>query len=378
MGWRRMAPILVAVTLAAGCGSDPAPAEAPGGGAAGEPAPAGEAPERPATLEELALYQGADRLQILEEGARKEGALTVYDTIPAPTFKPILDAFTAKYGIPVELWRATAVEVIPKVQAESKAGRPIGDVVAGMRFDGTEALAREGILIPVWSQEAADWPADRKDPEGRWIGHNINFLPAVYNTQKVAKDELPRKYEELLHPRWRGRLAAESTSERVMMTLATRYFPSEESGIQFFRDLTGQRLVTPQGHSKMIQQIVAGEIDFGMATYNYLVQNQKKEGAPVDWHPIEPVIGDQNAAGVVAGAPHPHAALLFLEFLLSEEGQRLHAEVGLIPADPDVPADPPELASGFETLMVDPAQLLDEFDKWQGLYDEIVVGSGRK
>jgi iron(III) transport system substrate-binding protein len=188
----------------------------------------------------------------------------------------------------------------------------------------------------------------------------------------VKKEELPKSYAELAEPRWKGRLGIEAEDEDWFAMVVTDL--GEEAGLRLFREIVRTNgLSVRKGHTLLAGLVASGEIPLALTTYSHGAEKMKQRGAPVEWFAIAPAIGRANGIGIVARPPHPHAAALFADFLLSPEGQAILQKGGNVPANLRV-ADP---AQKLPLKFVDPALMLDEFDKWKKLWAQIVLGAPR-
>src|SRR4051794_31528543 len=152
----------------------------------------------------LATYQGADRMQRLMDGARKEGEVSIYTSAPVDDVKVLTDAFEKKYGVKAKVWRASSEKVLQRGVTEARANRFDADIFE-TNGPEMEALVREKVLTPVNSPVLNDLIPEAKFKHGGWVGSRLNIFSFAYNTNAVKKDELPKKYEDLLDPRWKGR-----------------------------------------------------------------------------------------------------------------------------------------------------------------------------
>src|SRR5215470_10027075 len=161
------------------------------------------------TLAEIAAYDGPDRLERLIEGARKERSLSLYTSRVAEDTTPVIEAFTKKYRVDVQVWRASNRQVLQRVVQERRAGRCGVDVISS----GTpvlEPMHREQLLQAVRSPTTAELIPQARQPHGEWVGISVNITSAAYNTNLVRPGEVPKRYDDLKEPRWMGRLAIDS------------------------------------------------------------------------------------------------------------------------------------------------------------------------
>ena len=311
-------------------------------------------------------YKGADRNARLLERAKQEGSVSIYTSLAPTEAAPLVEAFEKKTGVKVNLWRALSDSVVKRAVTEAQAKRHVVDVVE-TNGPEMESLAREQVLAEFFSPYLADLPADIVPKHGLWVPDRLNFFVVAYNPNKVKAAELPKTYEGFLDPKWKGRIALEATDAEWMAGVVKTW--GEARGMDFMRKLGATRPDMRKGHVLLAQLISSGEVDVGLTAYHANAQSFKKRGAPVDWAPVEPVIARPQGIGVARHAPHPNAALLFVDFMLSPEAQEMLSALGRTPASSKVKTD----TSGMAFVMSDPAVTLDEADKWQQLWDKLFL-----
>jgi iron(III) transport system substrate-binding protein len=274
-----------------------------------------------ASLEEMASYQGADRTQRLIEGAKKEGALSMYTSAQGDDMGALVAAFEKKYGIKVGMWRASSEKVLQRAVTETRANRFAVDV---METNGPEleSMHREKILQKVASPHHANLIAPALRPHGEWVGTRLNVFVQAYNTKLVKKDELPRAWDDLLHPRWKGRLGIEAEDADWLAGLMEDL--GEARGTKLFKEIVAKNgMSVRKGHTLLTQLVASGEVPFALTVYNYKAEQLKAKGAPIAWLAVgSTAIARPNGLAIVRRAPNPHAALLFYDFEIGEEGQR--------------------------------------------------------
>jgi iron(III) transport system substrate-binding protein len=200
-----------------------------------------------------------------------------------------------------------------------------------------------------------------------WAATQLYLFVQAYNTTKVRKEDLPRTYAELLDPKWKGKLAMEASDQEWFAEVIKQM--GEEKGLKFWRDLVANNGVQLRtGHSLLNNLVGSGEIPLALTVYNSDPETMKKKGSPIDWFAIEPAIAIPNGVGVSRKAPHPHAALLFYEYMLSEEAQQVLAKIGYVTSQKKIP---PSFTKTIKVL--DPAVLLEEYDKSSDLFERIVI-----
>lgn len=322
------------------------------------------------TLSELALYEGSDRTARLIAGAKKEGSLQFYTTIPAEYLRPITDEFEKKYGVKVDIWRARSEAVLQRVLSEAKGGRWTVDVVESIS-PPMEALYREKLTQEVRSPEHKNLIDGVLPAHREWAPTLIFIFVQAYHTAKVKKEDLPKTYEDLLDPKWKGKLSIEA-SDHEWFTSVARDMDEKRgtgSGVKFFRELVANGLSTRVGHPLLTTLVASGEVPLALTVYQYSPEQLKKKGAPIDWFAIEPAVAISDGMAVMKKAPHPHAALLFYDYLLSEEGNRQIARLGYAPTNRNLESP----LSKLRVKVLNASALLDESAKSTALFDEIVI-----
>lgn len=324
-----------------------------------------------ATVEEIALLKSANRQKVLEEGAKKEGKLMWYSTlIVDQVVRPVKEAFEKEYPfIQLEFYRGNSENVVQKVLAEYQARRYDVDLI-----DGTVSptmVKRAGFLQRFYSPPLGEYPADLKDPQGFWGSTNLYFLTPGYNTRNVKTNELPKTYEDLLNPRWKGQMIW-STSRgsgaplfigNVLLSMG------QEAGKAYLQKLRGQNIAKSTASARQVLDLViAGEYPMALHIFNHHAYISKTAGAPVDWFPIEPVTATIQTVALAKNTPHPHAAMLFLDFVFSEKGQKVFQQSNYLPAHPKVPAKQADLKPGGgrfnKALYMNPDMQFDKGNEW--------------
>ncbi|HLH98381.1 MAG TPA: extracellular solute-binding protein [Xanthobacteraceae bacterium] len=315
----------------------------------------------------LAAYAGADRTQVLIEGAKREGELTFYSSMQIDSITPLQKAFEAKYGVKLRIWRGAGKDILQRVVSEAAAGRHDVDIVESDSF-ALEALSREDLLQPVKSPYLADLVPEALRPQGQWVGTRLNIVVGVYNTALVPKDSLPKSYEDLRSPAFRGKLGME-VDDYDWFGMVVGLL-GEEKGLTLFRDIVHSNGISVRkGHTLLTNLVAAGEVPIGLTVFLQNVRVAAKAGAPVDWFLLPPTIARPDAMGFAKYATHPYAALLFYDFMLSD-GQSIMLGREFMPTSRKIPSMLDRIPVNF----VAPDLVLDQGQKWQKLYADVLSG----
>ena len=327
----------------------------------------------------LGLFQNAHAAAItpgIIEAAKKEGRVAFYTPLIVDQIvRPLTAAFRAKYGIPVEFLRMDSGAVVLKVLNEYRARRPVADAFTTSL--GIEALISAGAIRQFHVAGADVLPPGYKDPNNFWVADRVYVLEPVVNTKLVPVADRPKTYEDLLHPKWAGKLVWRDAN----LTGATGFVGGmlmgmgEEKGMDFLRKLARQKVVVLRVSDRaVLDQVIAGEYPLALAMTNHNVEISRKEGAPVAWIPMQPAIVFSEQMGLTKLGTHPNAALLFVDFALSREGQQVFQKAGYIPARPDVPPLDPTLlpaAGGFTASVATPDIVAKNRKHWDDVYREL-------
>ncbi len=327
---------------------------------------AGPTLAQPGKVADIATYLGPDREQRLIEGGKREGVLTLYSNAPTDDNAELVGAFTRKLGIKVNLWRASSEEIRQRALAEAKAKRFDVDFILN-NGPASEVLRSERLLQEVNSPYLADLITAAVPSHREWIGFCLNVLVQAYNTNLVKKDALPKTYQDLTDPKWKGRLGIEVDDFDWFAGLVEEL--GEANGIKLFRDIAAiNGFSVRKGHSLLANLVAAGEVPLALTVFNYTAEQLKRRGAPVDWFALAPLISMPNSVSIANTAPHPHAALLFLDFMLSDAQKILAARDYVVTsAKTAAPLDRRALK------VLDAARVVAEGDKWQRLYTSVIV-----
>ena len=315
----------------------------------------------------VASWSGSPDPKLIE-GAKKEGRLIYWTTMTLSQSKQVVDAFHKKYPfIKPVLYRTGGGPLLNKVLTEHRAGRDAWDVISS-RGDLFLPLMNKNLLAPYHSPEAKNIPADLVDKEGYWTAFYVNPYALGYNTELVKKADVPKTYQELLDPKWKGKkISIDNEAFGLLSGLITVW--GKEKAVAYFEKLAAQDPVPMRGNTNRVQLVMAGEFPLIIA-YAPTIQRSTSKGAPIDWVPLEPVVVQVNPVMLGAKASHPNASKLFIDFVLSEEGQKLLVGFRRIPVRKDVKPNPARLFKGYKRIVEDP-ESYKNFNEVVRLYQKI-------
>lgn len=316
--------------------------------------------------QQVYMYQGADRDQRVLQGAKKEGRVMVYTSLNTKDSVPIIEIFEKKYGVKVDLWRSSSEKVLQRAVTEARAGRFAVDAFE-LNGPELEAMWREGLLDKFYSPQSKNMPPQAFAKNGAYVADRFNFFTIAYNTNLVKPNEVPQSYEDLLKPNWVGRIGIEASDTDWFGSMV--HAMGEEKGMAFFRKLAEMKPQMRTGHTLMAELVASGEIPLVATIYNHNAERLKVKGAPIEWKALTPTFGRPNGVAVAKRAEHPYAALLFVDFMLSLEGQKLLQKRNRVPASNKVDSK----LNDFPYQMIDPVVVIDESEKWEKRWSELFL-----
>lgn len=290
---------------------------------------ASTAPVAAATVEDvtknLRSLSATQRKAVLEEGARKEGEVIWYTSMSLTDFPKIVGAFekTVPY-VKVRTNRLSQSSVMPKIETEARAGRFAVDVVASAPMEMWE-LKQKNLSTGYLSPELKAFPSGAYDPQGYWASTEVTPLVLAFNSRLVAPEDAPRTYQDLLQPKWRGKMNFGSDEYAWYSVLLDGM--GKTKGLDFMKALARQQLHIPGGSSIMrVQLMLAGESAIVIAARGRRVTELKEKSAPIDYRLLDPYPAEPNGLALMRRSSHPHASMLFIDWMLSEEGQTVLAQ----------------------------------------------------
>jgi iron(III) transport system substrate-binding protein len=316
-------------------------------------------------------YQGADRENILIAGAKREGQFTLYTS--HTWFRTFVKDFEKKYPfIKVSEWRNDSKNLIRKVLEEAKSGRVLVDVVE-TTADGMGVIKREGLFQEYYSPEARYYPNELK-PKGKngffYLPDRETYNSLGFNTTLIPPATAPRNLKDLLDPKYKGKMAITSTSTGVRWIANAL----DTMGREYLDKMADQDVsVQDMAPAALIGLISSGEVPMSPTIFDANVTMAKQKGAPVEWRPLEPVVTTVGSSALMAKAPNPHTALLFIDFVLSKEGQQLIMKGGLWSPREDIGSVDQKFKKAYLDEKYSPEELEAKFTQWENLMRQLFI-----
>ncbi|MCH7542253.1 MAG: extracellular solute-binding protein [Proteobacteria bacterium] len=339
----------------------------------------GGGPALALTEAEIVNLKGPERQKILVAGARKEGTVVWYSAmIIDQALRPVSNAFQKKYPfIKVTYWRGNSRKILQKVLAEKRANALVADIVEGSGL--AKGMLKANAVQPFSSPELAAYPKEYIHPKRLWVTSRFRYLSVAYNTKLVSKSEAPKSYEDLLNPKWKGRMAwrtGASSSGALLMITNWRTAWGDKKTEAFLKKLAKQDVTPVQASNRtVVNRVIEGEywIAIGASAHHPIIS--AKKGAPVYSQIMPPVPGLNGTIMVLNGIKHPYAAMLLVDFVLSEEGQNVLRQANYLPAHPKVAPRPemkiivPRLV-GMEENFITPAILFENRKQTRAMFNK--------
>ena len=322
---------------------------------------------KPMTFEELALYRGSDRQQVLEAGARKEGGLLVY-TSHTRMDADVKPAFEKKYPfIKMEVFRSSSGPLARRTLEEYRAGQFQVDAFE-LTPNGLVVLNKAGLLQPFHTPRLAKYEDDVKErAKGDavyYVGVRESHIGLGYNNKLIPRQETPKSYDDLLNPKWKGKMAIAGSDTGVRWV----GYLSETKGKEFIKKLAAQDIRVQNVSGRALNDLViSGEVPLSPTIYDSHVRLSKAKGAPEDWIPLEPAITNLGSGAVAKKPAHPHAALLFVDFMLSDECQKIYLETGYGSPNIDIMGREGKFKKAFLEAIYDDDALIKKVAEWRKL-----------
>lgn len=356
--------VLALIAGACGGAAQPAATSAP----AATTAPAATAK---ATATATAAAKPGELDQATIAAAKKEGEVVLYTSLSSNDAKSVVDAFQKAFPeIKATLNRKSSEKLVTQYLTEAQAGKVLADVLESGGIDVAKAI-KQGLTVAFDAPAAKDYPKDYRSADGHFTAARLGIETIAWNTTAVKAGEEPKSWEDLTDPRWKGKMLIEASDVEVMLALAKRKWNGDEARLRdYFTKLMANAPTLIDGHSEMEAALIAGQGAVAWGAHGHTAQRDIDEKkAPVGWMKTEPVITIDGPV-VSKAAPHPNAARVFVNWYLAKDGgQEVIASLKRVPAAPGAAG----AAFSFSKTYVSGPQFLDDFKKYQDLWDQLVA-----
>ncbi|HXG50038.1 MAG TPA: extracellular solute-binding protein [candidate division Zixibacteria bacterium] len=299
--------------------------------------------------------------------AKEERSLVYYSTADIRDGTALVHAFQKKHPfVQPKLFRLGSTQVVIKVLQEHRAGVHLFDVISATSFQFYE-IFKEGLFQRYDSPERKAFLEDFKDKDDFWTSAYHNASVIAYNTTLVKPADLPKSYDDLLDPKWKGKMLMDNRETEWYASMLQ--ILGREKGLRLMRGLAKQDLSFRPGRTLITQVLASGEAPLAVNNYHHLVQAAKKRGAPVESIPASPVISRITPIALGRYAPHPNVGRLFIDFCLSEEGQKILRSFGRSSARKGI--EPDELQRKGVKLYVSDINLAKDYARYDKEFREI-------
>ncbi len=287
-----------------------------------------------------ASYAWAQSEAELIAGAKKEGKVVFWSSMRIEDSRALAAGFEVRYPfIKVDIFRAGGEQIVNRALTEHLAGKTTYDVLNAFAL---KVLQNKGLLQPYAAPEATHYPVGFKDPQNFWVSLYSGYNVIGYNTKLVSKAEAPRNWDDLLHPRWKGKLLMDD--EEYFWHAGMLKHWGEEKGRKYMEALSRQGLQFRNGHALLADLLSIGEFPAAVVVYPDHIEQMKAKGQTVEWvKSSDPILVNLAPVAVAARAPQPNAAKLFLNYSISKEGQEILQKARRASAQHDVPPLVPDM-----------------------------------
>lgn len=309
----------------------------------------------------------------LIEGAKKEGKLAFWiNGWTANELEQIFGKFRQRYPfVTVEYWRASEdTQLHQKMMSEARAGIQNVDI-ASSEINLIAELKKAGIVKKYHWPNTSAWSPQHKDPEGYWVASNINGIVVVYNTNLVSAADAPKKWDDLLNPKWKGAISMDRDAAEWVLMLWAAW--GKEKALSYLKALAKNNLVFGAGQTARLEMLGAGAFKIDLRLNLYRVLQYQKKGAPVEWVRTDPVLAKATPILIAERAPHPNTAQLFANWFTSLEGQQAFTDVtGRLVPDSRVKGPTAEAVRG-ERVAVPPPEIAQHGSEAETIWRDLFL-----
>ena len=304
------------------------------------------------------------------EQARKEGEIILYSTITVGAFNELNKAIKEKYPfLNVRHIRLGPAQLLARIMQEQRAGHFLADVIYNNLLH-LIYLKESGVLGKYESPENRFLMKEAIDLDGFWVGADIDVLVTGLNTNMIARNEVPTTYEGFLDSKLKGQMAINSNNPYGLVGMAS--LRGEDQGIAYMTKLAQQSLRPVQGFTHMANLLAAGEYPIALFSQVTKIEEIKEKGAPVDWVSNSPNFSTVGAYGLSRNPPHPAGARLLVDFVLSNQGQKILGRTGKLPMRRGVPTQSKSIDKLLESGNLHAINDAKGFEKYAKIYRELI------
>jgi len=321
-------------------------------------------------LQQYSGLSSEDRRRAIEAGAKKEGSVSFYGTISVSDTQVLTDKFHEQYPyLKVRHIRAGSSPMVNRILSENRGSRRDVDVV-GITGPGAQVLIDNGLIGPYFSSEKSAIRSDFISPKGLWVAVELYLVVLGYNTRSVSSADVPKSYRDLLDKKWANSISLDQTDEDWFHVLANEW--GEDKTIDYLTNLMKLNPKLHRGRELRAQMVAAGEFLMGATLYDYRVRNLKAQGAAINSVALPPIMAFPNVLMLARHAPNPHAAALFIDWMLSETGQKLiESKLGRDPTRKGMGGGMDKTVSGQPMKVIAPEDLGPKISYFAKLYRKI-------
>ena len=307
--------------------------------------------------------------------AKAEGTVNYYtDLIVDQLVRPLAAGFEAKYGIAVRYSRGDSQDNVLKLMNEKRAGKMSADLFS--LTSGVPELTAAGVTRPIKADVSALLPGF-SDPQRQWVSANYYVLTPAVNTDLVPEADRPKTYDDLLDPKWKGKMVWKPNDTSGAPGFIGNILASmgEDKGMDYLRKLKAQQIKSISASARgILDQVIAGQFPVALQIFNHHAAISAKKGAPVAWLKMQPATVTSDLVGLCSGSSHPNAADLLLTYMISEAGQKIFQKADYFPTRADVPPASPELAPStghFKADILSPEDVARNYNHWNEVFNQL-------
>ena len=269
--------------------------------------------------EKVKSLKPQEKLEYLAKGAEAEGELIYYGTLPIDEFLPLARTFNARYrAVALQHYFSPRQGILSRTLTEARAGRHAVDVIQVDLSYGYQ-LMNDNLVQPYQTSGPDRFYNATYDPNGYW--HSMYHLTTalIYNTTSVKGEQAPKSYEDLLSPAWKGKMLFDPEAGYILAAMEESW--GRAKAVDYLTKLSQQDISYRRGGTLTTQVVTSGEYPIGIAINGETSAAIRDKGAPLGFRVLSPKIVKPEGLFLAKSAPHPHATLLFAEWVLSDEAQ---------------------------------------------------------